>query len=37
MPGPGEILTYALTTGGVEAVNERGEGLSHRSTTVWQG
>ncbi|MEA2561108.1 MAG: hypothetical protein QOH06_2612 [Acidobacteriota bacterium] len=34
----GELLSsLAMTTDGVEAINERGGGMVHRSTTVWQG
>jgi hypothetical protein len=34
----GELISsYAFTTDGAEAVNERGPGLSHRSKTVWRG
>jgi hypothetical protein len=34
----GEFLSsLAMTTDGAEAINERGEALVHRSTTVWRG
>ncbi|MFL6201847.1 MAG: hypothetical protein ACJ76J_21955 [Thermoanaerobaculia bacterium] len=34
----GELLSsLAMTTDGAEALNERGEALVHRSTTVWRG
>src|SRR5262245_39586061 len=34
----GELISsLSLTTDGAAAVNERGGGLVHRSTTVWRG
>lgn len=36
-PDGSPVSTYALRTDGLEAVNHRGEGLLHRSTTAWRG
>jgi hypothetical protein len=36
-PQGGLLSSLDLTTDGAEALNERGEALVHRSTTVWRG